>query len=161
MRKTLLNHYHSETLTHSGFIIAIIIGILGLIANWVIFFDRGTIPILIFYATFSIVTGLACYAGGRIYYWTALSNHTLMLTEDQFKDYKVKEKENLAKDEKLRADIALMQCAVADKVKNCSLKSLQIRFSKLSTDYLFMFAMFLSIVIFVFLLVASVLMDIV
>jgi hypothetical protein len=40
MRKTLLDQSHSQTITHSGFIIAVIIGFFGLIANWINFFGR-------------------------------------------------------------------------------------------------------------------------
>lgn len=122
MRKTLLNHYHSENITHSGFIIALIIGTLGLLANWVNFFDRGTVPILVLYLIFSLVLGLAFYAGGRIYYWTMLSNSALILTEKKFEKYKIERQdkskiENKDREESELPDIAYMQIYVANSSK--------------------------------------------
>lgn len=141
MRKTLLDQSHSQTITHSGFIIAIIIGFFGLVANWVNFFSRGQIPILFFYAVVSLVVGLTFYMVGRIYYWTLLSNNTLIFTEESFKNSKKEHMEELIK-KSLEKDLSKIECDlpdialfyifVVDSVKNHGLKSIQRSFAKLS-----------------------------
>lgn len=170
MRKTLLDQSHSQTITHSGFIIAVIIGFFGLIANWINFFGRGQIPILFFYAIVSLVVGLTFYMVGRIYYWTLLSNNTLIFTEESFKSSKKEYTEELLKksSEKDPAkvacdlpDIALFYIFVVDSLKNHGLKSVQRSFAKLSTEHLLVFSLFISLIVFSISLVISVLTNVV
>ncbi len=86
-RKCLLNQYHSNALTHSGYIIAIVIGTLTLISRWDAFFPNQNnlnLPAyfgIVFYALIDIIVALSFYVVKRLLYWTALSSCVLAATK--------------------------------------------------------------------------------
>jgi hypothetical protein len=152
-RETLLNQYHSENLTHSGFIIAIIIGTLSLVANFKDFFNNGVLPILAFYFFMSFVVVLAIYFAGRLYYWIALSNSILTLTEKMFDEYKTKVQAPLLKDGKIpidddRPNIAYMQTFGKQRIDNFEEFSIQTFFAKLSPGRLLVMSLFIGLVLY-------------
>ena len=83
IRKTLLNQYHSQNITHSGFIIAVIIGVLTVISRADIFF-KEPLTITLFFALLGSASGFCFYLYGRIRYWNNLINLTLIITEREF-----------------------------------------------------------------------------
>jgi hypothetical protein len=86
IRKTLLNQYHSHVTTHTGLIIAIIIGSLTLLSRWDSFFKDAT-PIFVFLLTFSFIVGLTFYVLGRLSYWASISNSILIMKQKHFESY--------------------------------------------------------------------------
>ena len=151
-RETLLQQYHSQNVTHAGFVIAVIIGTLTLISRWDSFFGKGQLPLMIFYAIVSLIVGLSFYFVGRLSYWISLSNITLMLKESEFKDYYQKQTE------KLPCLCVLQQCAV-QMVRDNPKKSWQLLLAKLSTVKLVIAGLFLSVLVYSVLLTISILLH--
>jgi len=150
-RETLLNQYHSENLTHSGFIIALIIGALSLVANFKDFFNNGALPILVFYFFMSFVVVLAIYFAGRLYYWIAISNSVLTLTDKMFDEYKQIIQAPFLKDGKIpidddRPNIAYMQTFSKQRIDNAEEFSIRLFFAKLSPGRLLVMSLIIGIV---------------
>jgi hypothetical protein len=131
-RETLLNQYHSENIPHSGFVIALIIGVFILVANYKDFFNDGAFAILIFYLIFSMAISLGFYIIGRLIYWTELSNSVLILSEKQFNklksndqdDHKINKELHLCKE---LSDIAYLQAFGKKRIKGFIAKSSVLR----------------------------------
>lgn len=83
-RKTLLQKYHSEILTHAGYILALIIGALTLVSRFDIFFDKGPPFNAIFLIIVSTMFGLGFYFTCRLCYWVTLESNTLSVREQDF-----------------------------------------------------------------------------
>jgi hypothetical protein len=71
-RRTLLEYYNSEAMTHGGYIIALTVGLFTLISRWDVF--RGDILLK---ATFYIIVSFGVYLIGKLVYWSIMS-HTLL-----------------------------------------------------------------------------------
>jgi hypothetical protein len=71
-RRALLQYYSSQTMTHGGYIIALVIGALTLISKWDVFFRDATMP-FVFFFILSGITGIGFNVVGRTLYWSCLS----------------------------------------------------------------------------------------
>jgi hypothetical protein len=143
LRETLLNQYHSENLTHSGFIIALIIGVFSIVANYKDFFNGGTFAILIFYFFLSAAFTLGCYVIGRLLYWIALSTSVLTISHNLFDQRKKEFEAPYKKDNKLliedeRPNIAYMQVFGAMRIRG--------RIAKLSVGRLITYSLIVGII---------------
>jgi predicted RNA-binding Zn-ribbon protein involved in translation (DUF1610 family) len=75
LRSELLQTYSHETITHGGYIIALVIGALTLISRWRDFEANLWILFLIL----SLMAGVGTYIAGRMLYWAFLSSHVLTI----------------------------------------------------------------------------------
>lgn len=87
----LIETYRSESQTHSYYIIALMIGCLTLISRFDSFLTNDASSSLstklVFYFFLSAISGLTVYFIGRLSYWSALSELTKRLTDEQYKTY--------------------------------------------------------------------------
>lgn len=150
IRKTLLNQYHSYSTSHTGLIIAVIIGSLTLLSRWDIFFKSG-FTIIIFYIMLSFIVGLSFYILGRLSYWTSLSNMTLVLTEQEFSEY------HRAQSEK--PCICSMQMKVASMTRSNRNISLYSILGKWSSKKLLMGSVALSVMTYLFLTSVTIILQ--
>jgi hypothetical protein len=80
-RRCLLNSYNSNIQTHAGYIIVIIIGLLGLISSSRALISAvGVIITLILFVIF--IAPLSIYMICRIFFWTYYANSAIALTLD-------------------------------------------------------------------------------
>jgi hypothetical protein len=99
-RRTLLKLYHSNTQTHAGYLIAIIIGFLTLISKWKDFVKTDFTSIqfalttIIFYGFVGLLLGLGVFTVSRIYYWTSFANTAYYVTAENIEDYNSRHQEN-------------------------------------------------------------------
>jgi hypothetical protein len=75
-RRTLLQYYNSQTMTHVGYLIALAIGSLTLISRWDIFVT-SQIPWEVFLIILSIVAGLSVQILGRTLFYGNLAYEIL------------------------------------------------------------------------------------
>jgi len=87
LRKTLLDQYHLQTMTHAGYILALIIGMLTIIANFNPFFEKGFTGVVIFCTIISLVLGTFIFFVGRLCFYTNLVNIAIGITQPQFEKY--------------------------------------------------------------------------
>lgn len=117
IRRTLLSDFRSQTLAHSGLIIAIIVGTLTLVSRWVDFFNGGAIPTLVFLFIISVMLGLTFFAVVRFFYYGLLTNEALIMTREQYDERKLWFVAGTKKEDIVFPDIALMQKFVCDSAK--------------------------------------------
>jgi polyferredoxin len=92
IRKTLLDQYHLQNVTHSGYILALIVGTLTVISNFNMFFDKGLLDIIIFFVVLSLVLGSGVFFVGRLCFWTFISSLALSLVQEEFETYHQQQK---------------------------------------------------------------------
>ena len=78
-RRCLLNSYHSYVQTHAGYLIALIIGFLAIIATFESFF-KTLVGIGFFIFLILALFGTSVFMALRIVYWTYYANVTLTIT---------------------------------------------------------------------------------
>ena len=81
IRGRLLKSYDSRTITHGGYIIALMVGFLTLVSRWEAFAEMPKIFLLYFLT--SLVISLGVYLVSRIMFWSLLAYETLFVTEDE------------------------------------------------------------------------------
>ena len=79
IRGRLLKSYDSRTITHGGYIIALMVGFLTLVSRWEAFAET----IFLLYFLFSLVISLGVYLVSRIIFWSLLAYGTLFVTENE------------------------------------------------------------------------------
>lgn len=128
LRKTLLDQYHSQTIMHAGYILALTVGMLTIISNFNAFFERGLLTIIIFFIIFGFVVGVGFFFSCRLFYWTYLANGILGLTEEGFKE--------VCKEKKMEGSCVLkMQNFIIDDLKlklRAKAKPIQFRLANLA-----------------------------
>ena len=149
VRETLLNHYHSANISHSGLMIAVIISIFSLVANYKGFFEGGSFFVSLFYFCISAAIALGFYVIGRLFYWTALSNSVILITENQLYKYK-DEIEQKPKDIEIVVDseipdIAYLQIFGEKRIHENNTKNPQVILSKCSVSRLFIYSIVVGI----------------
>lgn len=77
-RRALLNYYNSQTMTHGGYIIAMIVAFAALLSEHDKFFSSWRRRVM-FYAIFSLLLGLGVSVAGRTLYWGFLANEVIFL----------------------------------------------------------------------------------
>jgi hypothetical protein len=75
-RRALLGYYNSQTMTHGGYIIALVIGILTLVSRWTEF-SEPLLARIVFLFLISFLVSLGLYIVGRTLLWGALAYNVL------------------------------------------------------------------------------------
>lgn len=75
-RRALLTYYNSQTMTHGGYIIALVIGILTLISRWTTF-NENVLIWNIFLFMVSCLLIICAHVVGRALFWGALAYEIL------------------------------------------------------------------------------------
>jgi len=75
-RRALLEYYNSQTMTHGGYIIALVIGFLTLVSRWQDFAKPQLVWIFFLFMVSALVA-LGVYMVGRILLWGALAYEIL------------------------------------------------------------------------------------
>ena len=115
-RKLILDQFHSQVLTHAGYILALTVGALTIISQYYSFFSNGSAAtIFIFFLIMSLITGYGFYLICRLFYWNCLVQITLTVTQKEFANYK--EDEN-HKDENEVSKIGKLYRFIASKIKD-------------------------------------------
>lgn len=76
-RRALLRYYNSQTMTHGGYIITVVVGFLALISQWKTFAGSLISWNVIFLFIISLLASLGIHLFERIMYWGYLSNGVL------------------------------------------------------------------------------------
>lgn len=80
-RRALLRYYNSQTMTHGGYLIALVIGIITMLSRWTTFADDHRMWLL-FIFILSLLLALGVNVSGRTFFWGNLSSEIIMTKVD-------------------------------------------------------------------------------
>jgi hypothetical protein len=149
LRKTLIDQYHSQILTHVGYVLALLVGTLTIISRWDSFFGKGSILENIFFLIISCMAGLGLFFIGRLWYWSYLSSGVLSITESKFEEYNELDNQNHS------CLFNLQKCIISD-LKTAPFKGndrYQLIFARYSTKELIVYSFIFTLIVFATLLV--------
>jgi len=104
-RATLLQTYSHQTITHGGYVIALIIGALTMISRWNDF-SSNPLP---FFIVLALVLGFGIYASSRAVFWAYLTGETSVVKIS-----------DLMYDDPLNTPIGRLQSEVLARFRNSS-----------------------------------------
>ncbi len=79
-RGDMITVYHSYIQNHVGYLLALIIGFLSLIANWTYFFNGQAVINYIFWLLIHVIFFAGLWVGFRIFYWVTWTSYLLSIT---------------------------------------------------------------------------------
>jgi len=108
-RAALLRYYNSQCMTHGGYLIALVIGLLTIISNWTNFKD--VIPL--FYITVFFLITLCGYIIYRIFWWGYFASTILHVGKKEIEEEKKQRKER-----NNQVPMSILHCATTTQVRN-------------------------------------------